>query len=61
MQEVLIVYKNPHREVRGRLDVTFADEVCAITKPQTTYMTEKEKKLFCFDHIEVIGNFQFER
>ncbi len=56
-----MVSRNPRREVRRHLDVTFADEVCAITKPQITYMTEKEKKLFCFDPIEVIGNFQFER
>ncbi len=56
MQEVLIVYKNPHREVKGRLDVTFADEVCEIAETQTTCMTEMEKML-CFDHVEVIGNF----
>ncbi len=34
---VQIAYKNTRHEVRGRLDVTFAGEICDMAETQTTY------------------------
>ncbi len=32
--------RNPRRKIGGRLDVTFAGEICELAGPQTTYMTD---------------------
>ncbi len=36
-----MISKNRHRKVGGRLDVTFADEVCEAAETQTTCMTDE--------------------
>ncbi len=41
MQGVLIVCNNQRRKVGGRLDVTFADEICEVAETQTTYITDE--------------------
>ncbi len=40
-----MISTNLHRKVGGRLDVTFADEVCEAAETQTTYMTEFDREL----------------
>ncbi len=37
MHGVLTVSKNPLCKVGGRLDMTFADEICEIAETQATY------------------------
>ncbi len=37
MQGVLTVSKNPLCKVGGRLDMTFADEICEVAEIKTTY------------------------
>ncbi len=41
MQGVLTVSKNPRCKVGGRLDVTFADEICEVAEIKTTNFTNK--------------------
>ncbi len=41
MQWVLTVSKNPLCKVGGRLDMTFADEICEMAETKTTYITDK--------------------
>ncbi len=40
MQGVITVSKNPLCKVGGRLDVTFADEICEVAETETTYITD---------------------
>ncbi len=35
-----MISKNPRRKAGGRLDVTFADEVCEVAETPTTYMKQ---------------------
>ncbi len=37
----LTVSKNPLCKVGGRLDMTFADEICEVAETKTTYITDK--------------------
>ncbi len=41
MQGVLTVGKNPRCKVGGRLDVTFAAEICEVAETHTTYITDE--------------------
>ncbi len=41
MQGVLTVSKNPICKVGGRLDMTFADEICEMVEIKTTYINDK--------------------
>ncbi len=41
MQGVLTVSKSPHCKVGGRLDMTFAGEICEVSETKTIYMTDK--------------------
>ncbi len=41
MLGVLTVKKGPHCKVGGRLDVTFAGEICEVAETETTYVTDK--------------------
>ncbi len=41
MQGVLTFSKNQLCEVGGRLDVTFADEICEVAETKTTYITDE--------------------
>ncbi len=41
IQGVLTVSKNPRCKVGGRLDVTFADEICEVAETKATYITDK--------------------
>ncbi len=41
MQGVLTVAKNLRYKVGGRLDVTFADEICDVAETQTTYIIDE--------------------
>ncbi len=38
---VLTVSKNPLCKVGGRLDMTFADEICEMAEAKTTFITDK--------------------
>ncbi len=41
MQGVLTFSKNPRCKVGGRLEVTFADEICDVAETETTYITNE--------------------
>ncbi len=41
MQGVLILSKNPRCTIGGRLDVTFADEICDVAETKTKYVTDE--------------------
>ncbi len=41
MQGVITVSKNPLCKVGGRLDVTFADEICEVAETKTTYIADR--------------------
>ncbi len=41
MQGVLTVSKNPLCRVGGRLDMTFADEICEVAETKTIHITDK--------------------
>ncbi len=41
MQGVLTVSMNRLCKVGGRLDMTFADEICEVAETKTTYITDK--------------------
>ncbi len=46
---MLLIAKNPHRKVGGRLDVTFVDEVCVVGETQATCTTEfKDVQMITF-------------
>ncbi len=41
MQAVLLVSKNPHWEVKGRLTVTFVDVAFEVSENHAPYVTDK--------------------